>query len=799
MTPIPESSQASGEATLLEPAQETMDYIHAVEDLTDPVQRDNAWRALRQERDLHGYLPNSNAEQINRALLKLIQEGRTQSAKALMTPSTWEVAVLGEELLRAPLGEEERQVLNDAILDLQTQKAQEFNDRMLERGLDSRNPRDGAILSYLRDETVEAEEALEVPQAFWKTFDLLPYEAQQKFLKTRHTLRQAAEAVTMLNEQDLLVRRPDAIDIAPSINDPDARQKYAESLKQALDALGSPEDGEEQTAFPGLEEFEDPLAALKISHQLGVTDTLSLRKLLTGSYEANNPTQVDPNRVTLLTTASQMLTGPNDENRLRVLTNLISSVETAPNPAQRMSEVQAGLALFGGRVDHAAVPFIVESHYPLETAQTLAPRVAQLETFSQDLKFSLSFYLKRPETPPDYIARIFSVVDELERNGLSAADDGLHTIILGQARTDTSHIEMQHHIEDVADRRHMDQAVDAEITRTLADVAAGEQPKHDRLQYQPQIEALFQRMGIPPHMGEKLYLAWSSYNLDTPTFEAAAAALGVDEATLTFKDLTRAHFEKGFRDKTESMHSQIRSLRTYIRQYGVDEAIQLHNTFNTANFTRSTPEAMHNQLARWASNEAPKNICVGATSDNNTAFRSFGTEAFTLFGEEGTFLFECNTKAELAAVMVTVGKRDRAQGRDPLTQPTVETVMIGGHGSPESINIGPLGEYIKVSDYVDAAQTRDGRPGLRPNDYARHLGRRYRMILVACEAAQQVTSGHNIAETMSVAHGVVTHGSPKTTTGMVEIDAAGNVSFNQIEGDDVSLALSKVYGTPVQR
>jgi hypothetical protein len=223
---------------------------------------------------------------------------------------------------------------------------------------------------------------------------------------------------------------------------------------------------------------------------------------------------------------------------------------------------------------------------------------------------------------------------------------------------------------------------------------------------------------------------------------------------------------------------QAEALTTYVERFGTEEALAIIETFGIYNFMRYQPELLHEQLISWKSGALTvKNVVVGARSDWNGAVDDVGSSFHKLFGDDGLFFFEANDSTELAKVAVAVGNRERANGRIPEEVSGLENFVIDGHANPRGILLGTEGQKIDTGDYLLGLPNSQ-----KSNNYQRHLGKRFRVILKACSTAGEVGYGKNIAESIADYHDVKVEASKEITSGSIIIDPDGAVRFN---GGDV--------------
>jgi hypothetical protein len=235
-------------------------------------------------------------------------------------------------------------------------------------------------------------------------------------------------------------------------------------------------------------------------------------------------------------------------------------------------------------------------------------------------------------------------------------------------------------------------------------------------------------------------------------------------------------------------------VQEYQETYGTGELLALHNTFGIVNFTRGTGEQFHNQMLRWnglyknkqgdlakhKTMPRPRNVLVAATDDHNGAFGKAAEKFFDDFGESGSFYFEASSKAELSRAIVKVGDRERQAGRDPMQDPSVRNVIVAGHGAPDIIQLSRF-DTFDLEAYVAAMmgmnKLNDLGGNAVPNEYSRHLGNLYRVILHACSTGRAVPVAMNISQMIHAVTGAPVESPPADSYGYNYTRSTGKVRF----------------------
>lgn len=424
---------------------------------------------------------------------------------------------------------------------------------------------------------------------------------------------------------------------------------------------------------------------------------------------------------------------------------------------------------------HAGLPW-GENQHPANPAVAYEDRLAALP---EEVAASVRNYAADPDMPANYQERYFRLLDLAHGLDVDPTEDeyAMLSLLAG-----TDNLEWaQQQVESWGFRRLIRQDVSDHVLEEME--AARNGFRHlgaTTLRRAPGMAHIFQTIGIPEPMARQLYSAWNTYSA-----QEVAASVVRDQRRLRpghdipSAELTDEQWQIGINSKVSRMTGKLDALRDYVREYGLEETLLLHDTFHIRNFSRLKPETLHRQLERWKAGVSIKNLVATSTADYQDGLEGTVKDVFKVLPEEETFWFEFNDKRELAGTMVTAGKFERQHGREP----DVANVIIAGHGNPESIEAGPH-EKLRVSDYVQAAHGRANiglignkanKHDVQINDYHRHLGSNYRVILAACNVASVSSEGQNITNTLSRDHRATTVGAPGLVLGIVEITPDGVV------------------------
>lgn len=306
-------------------------------------------------------------------------------------------------------------------------------------------------------------------------------------------------------------------------------------------------------------------------------------------------------------------------------------------------------------------------------------------------------------------------------------------------------------------------------------------PRPDVSQF-PLIVDQFAELGIEPELADRLFRSWSSYS--------AASRATYKSDGVSLRALTPKERDDISKDQTKHTVLEVRALTGYADQYGKEELKEVINTFGIHHFSLYMAEKLHSQIEMWKDGKTPiENIVVNAHTDWNGSSSGLGGDSLQALGSGNTCFFEVGSKLELAKVMVDVGNRERTNGREPEQTNSVKNVLIHAHANREGLLLGVDNETLSLADYLAASRNRTRING-RINNYRRHLGNNYRVLLQACSTADQSQGDNNIAHTIADQHDTFVEGSPFITSGMLIIYTDGSVSFSTTEGKVPSISYS---------
>jgi len=268
---------------------------------------------------------------------------------------------------------------------------------------------------------------------------------------------------------------------------------------------------------------------------------------------------------------------------------------------------------------------------------------------------------------------------------------------------------------------------------------------------------------------------------------------GIFESWATFNAFQMHHYgETGFSDVKEApsertldqirnrqldaMMTQLHAIEAFAGEYGAETLHQVVDRFGIYNFSRHDGQKLADQNTRWDSGGVIDTVIASARSDWN----NFEGD-ITKFEEgqgDNVFDFEVNSAEELSRLAVSIGKRERQHGREP----DVKRFIVHAHGNVTGILLGVNGEKLLTDNYRKAARERQKLPNAEINDYKKHLGQNYELILQACSVAGKTPNQISGARSMHEGHNV------KVTAAEYDISSLtlksdGTVEFSSV-GED---------------
>lgn len=308
--------------------------------------------------------------------------------------------------------------------------------------------------------------------------------------------------------------------------------------------------------------------------------------------------------------------------------------------------------------------------------------------------------------------------------------------------------------------------LEASIDRDTYPFPVFRRPRLDGL---PRLQQRINSLGLGDDLAYSMFDSWSTYD------EATRALINGYARPLKNNFGGDGALEEIAKNQAQAYTRNIDKMEEFAASYGKDKLIGVIETFGIYNFARHEPAKLAEQVRAWQDGEPIKSVIVDPRSDWN----SFDKSNCNFEGgfADGVFHFEANSGVDIARIAVNVGNHERSNGREP----AIRFFIVHAHGSPGGMELGTTGEGIRTGDYADI------KPGNKANDYKKHLGQGFELVLLSCSTAGPVAGGMNIAETMSKHHDVTVHACNTVTTGL-SISSEGSIDFQtkDNEGELVS-------------
>lgn len=773
----PAARIAEGDSRLAEKRLEVadIDLLHL-----DPTDDAEKLAELRIKRSPGSFGDSRETTYLNVKVVDLLIDETTDDALllSLMRLDDREVPRLGATLLtHYNPSPDQLDRFNDRLNRLYEKKIAVFEARMREHGVEPSVPEDKQLLDTIRDLAANPESAVDVPKDFWDMHRTLSAETAAAFLLFRGPLPQAAAAINTIKAHGLEEHVSQMMYHMPGLSVSE-QDSYATSLRQAIDMM----DVKDRSAIQALCEYDNPAQAVRLAQAMGMEAKQygDLRRVFIKLFEKEPIIRVSADTINTLIAALPSV--PNDSLTLAHLSFVYGTFSDRDDRQTRALELKAALSEFPEGMPEDLLGAVLTHVHPHEAALAIKAHRQQWDALSPHLRDSI----KGPISPTEDMGALIEAATRVEALckeydlPITPRNNGFF-----MSPAMRSGVNLKEQIRDIAGRSFAWDAIELH-TRLEHEALMADQPARPfALDLYPECQQFFAQLGLPAEMAEHMTTAWYRYSLYKVAVEAAIKWRGLKEGDMfDLKDLTQAELQAGFRKKVGEFTNRLLELTRYIDAYGIEETVEVYRTFGTVNFARMTPEQQHNQLERWRSGEVPKTLALVTDREYDTAFKKVSGEIVANFGEEGTFVFEAAGRRDIARRIRQVGDRDRAHGRDPLLAPTVETVILAGHGDTEGVDIGD--DRIATEDYVRAKRAeqlyRD--PGhVAPNGYRRDLGNRYQLIFDACLVGAPVKDGKNITEYMSERHGVRAQGAAEEIFGIATIDAEGNATYHVESGE----------------
>ncbi len=281
----------------------------------------------------------------------------------------------------------------------------------------------------------------------------------------------------------------------------------------------------------------------------------------------------------------------------------------------------------------------------------------------------------------------------------------------------------------------------------------------------PEIAHQLKSLGVNTSLAEDIFTTWATYNsLQVHSYSDENGFQSIDT------EPDGSVMEQIIRNQSRAITFQLNAIKKYHAEFGDQELKQVIDVFGIYNFSRHELPVLHDQLARWSSGQAVETVVAEARADWN----SFSGKMIDFEDESlkpGVFYFEVNSATELSKLAVSLGQRERQLGREP----DISRFIVHAHGNPTGMLLGVNNEKLNLDLYAEAAKSRAKISGAERNDYVRHLGPNFTVILQSCSAAGG-TNGINIASKMSEELGTRVTGADDSMTTMT-IASDGSVIY----------------------
>lgn len=211
--------------------------------------------------------------------------------------------------------------------------------------------------------------------------------------------------------------------------------------------------------------------------------------------------------------------------------------------------------------------------------------------------------------------------------------------------------------------------------------------------------------------------------------------------------------------------TQLESLESMVNKYGLGSTKSIIENFGIHHFERYDHKHLARQNKAWNDSEPVEAVVVNARYDWNSINKP--GPSFEENFKNRLFYFEVGNANDIGHVAVAIGKQARQAGR----MPSVKYFIIHAHGTPDNMIIGTNKEQLLVKDYDLIS-----RFNFSGNDYKKHLGENYKLILQSCSTAGNNNGKESIANIMGKHHQVPVH-APESKIYGVDINSDGTTIF----------------------
>lgn len=707
---------------------------------------------------------------LDRTIIDLIREQRIDLAESLMSSSNTEIRTFERVVGYAAVDENESQKLMQQIHSLHQEKQAKLVSQL------QNNDFDNTTIEWLLNSAVDPDSSIGASHeqiqriATDYTLGKIAAESGESLLKIATTF-ETIENAGLADYTDIVLQK------LIKLNDQEVSHAYLTNLRKALDMVSEQHNTNESQVdlryvAQSLSKFSNPLAALKLAeniYQDGYLEKLHPLTSLFGNKPYHELISFRPEDTDSMVLLNNYIQESGIDADLSDFTSITVNSELPLERAQAMIEGmkitqdgkdKSGIVLSEIRNRADPLPFCravqyFDMHFPELTTET-----------HRDLLVRI-IRAQNPEVTSILLAK---TNEQLRNQGLHIEDldERSLTEALQIAESDADGRKIERFCSNWIVQRECRQAYNKYLQpyRESGDSRLTNPEQKPKLANLPEVSSRFEKLGIEPELAESMLESWLTFSaLDRRLYHD-----GTVKSEITDKDIDGSLVEY-----SDRLITQLNALSDYVEQFGIEETKTLIDTFGIYNFIRYSPDQLHNQLLSWQSGERPaRNIVIGARADWNGAFSDDGFELEKLLGDEGLFFFEVNDRTSLAKVAVTTGNRERRAGRNPEITNPIENLIINAHASSTGLLLGTQNQRLGVEDYKTEPLN-----GQRANNYKRHLGSKFRVILIACSTAGEVKEGKNIAESISDHHDIRVEGSKMITSGNIIIEPDGTVKFNQ--------------------
>ncbi|HEX3081949.1 MAG TPA: hypothetical protein VHQ86_01725 [Candidatus Saccharimonadia bacterium] len=773
----------------------------------------------------------SLAPDIDLAMAQAVQQGDMEFAGILMTPSAHETDRIESVLAKLELGDEEREELRGKLGELHRQKLDAYHQDTDEHAGISDDVR--RTLHEILKHAGDPASAAEVPAEFWERVGELPDSIVHAFVRSQASLKNIAEYISIAREHGVLDRYEMLEFGISTLTEHADKEAYAISAGQVE---FDPEDSSSVGRYKYLVEFQDPAAALEHARRFFGVDNaapedagpyIRLRAAYLPGAGHAGLLQLDPEQTAFLEQAGPLL----EEHGLagpEWLTTVASAIMDNDHRSKQRERVLAALAELEGAPNlEDGLAFVAKAANPRNAVEVWKEFSGPIMELSRQLRWNLLTDAGRMDEPRAFVELFLAKVAVLRARRVYPEDSSLLLFTRAMSQLEAGRPEDLEGVavDEVADNYHVSHEIEARMRPAFAaaieqlqniDPAlqdaegpedwpdmTGPTKKEDPFEDLPEVKAIFARLGVPDALANRMYSAWATY--DSVDFVER-------RHHKKLRNFGSYDIDRSVQRKIDVIQRQLGAMQDFVKEYGVEELVQINEIFGTLNFARYTPGYLHEQLERWNNpDEVVKSVAFTAHLDHNGAFggpllddKDESTKKFrdddmaTKFGPEGLFCFEGGSFEDARRAAVRVAQRERRAGR----QPDVKTAVIYGHANPRGIHLGFRhdGEGRRVVHEETGGRIPEGiTVKSLESAYENHtkvqlvvqqlLGPNCRFIFSACSAGgvpkplegdEHQGVRRNLGETFSIVYGLRVDASPVVSYGFI-VEPNGDVMY---EGRD---------------